>query len=171
MRSLLFLACALGLACAHAQERKNYFDDPFMQVTSAIASCPVPQGPGITQAEMADLAHVRSQHGTSCHLSGRCRLANSYLYDKEIIPRVKQYIQLDGRFNDTSVWVLGERRLVTLMGCVQTAEQAVAFEKAVWLVDDVMGVINQLKVSASAANPGSSGVNAAPRATGSRTSR
>jgi len=170
-KNLLFLVCALGLACAHAQERKNYFDDPFVQVTSAIVSCPVPQGPGVTQAEMADLAHIRAQHGTSCHLSGRCRLANSYLYDKEIIPRVKQYIQLDGRFNDTSVWVLGERRLVTLMGCVQTAEQAVALEKAVWLVDDVMGVINQLKVSASAANPGSSGASAGPRATGSRTSR
>lgn len=170
-RNFLFLVCVLALAHAHAQERKNYFDDPFVQVTSAIASCPVPQGPGITRAEMADLAHVRSQHGTSCHLSGRCRLANSYLYDKEIIPRVKQYVQLDGRFNDTSVWILGERRLVTLMGCVQTPEQAVALERAVWLVDDVMGVINQLMVSASAASSGSSGGSAGPRAAGSRTSR
>jgi hypothetical protein len=149
---LFFLLCCAGLACAHAQERKNYFEDPFVQVTSGIASCPVPPGPGITQAEMADLAHIRAQHGTSCHLSGRCRLANSYLYDKEIIPRVKQYIQLDGRFNDTSVWVLGQRRLVTLMGCVRSQEQAVALEKSVSLVDDVMGVINQLKVTASAAN-------------------
>jgi hypothetical protein len=170
-RSFLFLICALGLACAQAQERKNYFDDPFVQVTSGIADCPVPPGPDITQAEMADLAHIRAQHGTSCHLSGRCRLANSYLYDKEIIPRVKQYIQLDGRFNDTSVWVLGQRRLVTLMGCVRSQEQAVALEKAVSLVDDVMGVINQLKVTASAANSGSSGASATPPAIGSRTSR
>ena len=95
---------------------------------------------------MPALAHVRAQHGTSCHLSGRCRLANSYLYDKEIIPRVVQYIRLDGRFNDTSVWVLGERRMVTLMGCVKSQEQAAALEKSVELVDDVMGVINQLAV-------------------------
>jgi hypothetical protein len=168
-RHFLFLFCALGLATAHAQERKNHFDDPFVQVTSAFANCPVPQGPGITQAEVADLAHIRSQHGTSCHLSGRCRLANSYLYDKEIIPRVAQYLRLDGRFNDTSVWVLGQRRLVTLMGCVQTPEQAVAMEKAVWLVDDVMGVINQLTVSASAANAGSSGASAGPQAARPRT--
>ena len=168
-RHLLFLLCALGLACAHAQERKNHFDDPFVQVTSAIASCPVPQGPGITPAEVAELAHIRAQHGTSCHLSGRCRLANSYLYDKEIIPRVAQYIRLDGRFNDTSVWVLGQRRLVTLTGCVRTPEQALAMEKAVWLVDDVMGVINQLTVNASAASSGSSGASAAPRAAGPRT--
>ena len=77
---------------------------------------------------------------------GRCRLPNSYLYDAEIIPRVQRYIQQDGRFDDTSVWVLGERRLVTLMGCVQSQAQADALEKAVWLVDDVMGVINLLQV-------------------------
>ncbi|HWP13743.1 MAG TPA: hypothetical protein VNN06_18115 [Ramlibacter sp.] len=32
------------------------------------------------------------------------------------------------------------------MGCVQSREQAVEMEKAVALVDDVMGVINQLMV-------------------------
>ncbi|MNW00744.1 BON domain protein [compost metagenome] len=44
------------------------------------------------------------------------------------------------------MWVLGERRLVTLKGCVQSKEQSDALEKAVWLVDDVMGVINLLQV-------------------------
>jgi hypothetical protein len=136
----------LALGAANAQERRNLFNDPFVQVTSAIPNCPVPLGPGVTPEEMAAVAHVRAQHGTSCHLSGRCRLPNSYLYDQEIIPRVAKYLRLDGRFADTSVWVLGERRLVTLMGCVQSKEQAVAMEQAVVLVDDVMGVINQLMV-------------------------
>jgi hypothetical protein len=146
IRTIIAATCSLALFSAHAQERKNFFDDPFVQVTSAIAGCPVPEEPGETQAELAALAHVRAQHGTSCYLSGRCRLPNSYLYDKEIIPRVAQFIRLDGRFDNTSVWVLGERRLVTLMGCVQSREQAVEMEKAVALVDDVMGVINQLMV-------------------------
>jgi hypothetical protein len=118
---LLFAWLALG--AAQAQERKNWFNDPFMQVTSAIPNCPAPREPGITREEMAELAHIRAQHGTSCHLSGRCRLANSYLYDKEIIPRVVQYIRLDGRFDNTSVWVLGERRLVTLMGAGHRARK------------------------------------------------
>lgn len=149
-----FLATSvLALGAAQAQERRNWFDDPFERVTSGIANCPVPRGPGVTKEEMADLAHIRAQHGTSCHLSGRCRLANSYLYDKEIIPRVVQYVRLDGRFANTSVWVLGERRLVTLMGCVQSKEQAAALEKAVGLVDDVMGVVNQLMVGTGAAPP------------------
>ncbi|MGV3571930.1 MAG: BON domain-containing protein [Ramlibacter sp.] len=145
MRAWL-LALALCTAGAGAQERKNHFGDPFMQVTRAIPGCPVPAGPGFTEEEVRKEAHVRSQHGGSCYRSGRCRLPNSYLYDQEIVPRVAQYIRQDGRFDDTSVWVLGERRLVTLMGCVRTREQAQEMERAVLLVDDVMGVVNQLRV-------------------------
>ena len=144
----LATSCLLLLlaAAAPAQERRNVFDDPFLQATSALPGCPAPRPPGYTPEEVRKEEHVRAQHGTSCFHSGRCRLANSYLYDKEIIPRVKQYLQRDGRFDDTSVWLLGERRIVTLMGCVRTKEQAEQMEKAVLLVDDVMGVVNYLMV-------------------------
>lgn len=140
---------ALAQVAGGPAPRTNAFNDPFVQVTSAIPDCPVPEGPLYTEAEVRELAHVRSQHGGSCHRVGRCRLPNSYLYDAEIIPRVQRYIQLDGRFDDTSVWVLGERRLVTLKGCVQSQAQSEALEKAVWLVDDVMGVINLVQVGTS----------------------
>jgi len=145
---LLLCAVLAASACAvQAQApRTNAFNDPFVQVTSALPGCPVPEGPLYTEAEVRELAHVRAQHGGSCYRVGRCRLPNSYLYDAEIIPRVRLYLREDGRFDDTSVWVLGERRLVTLMGCVQSAEQARALEKAVELVDDVMGVVNLLQV-------------------------
>jgi hypothetical protein len=144
-----FLCCAAAAPDALAQERRNVFEDPFLPVTSAIAGCPVPRPPGFTAAELPEQAHVRAQHGGSCYRTGRCRLPNSYLYDKEVIPRVVQYIREDGRFADTTVWVLGERRLVTLMGCVQSKEQALEMERAVNLVDDVMGVINYLMVGTS----------------------
>lgn len=154
MKPLGLILCMGGLLglmpAAPAQERKNYFNDPFMQVTSAMPGCPVPEGPLITPGQRRAEAHVRAQHGGSCFRSGRCRLPNSYLYDSEIIPRMVSYLQQDGRFNNTSVWVLGERRLVTLMGCVQTPEQARAMEQAALLVDDVMGVINHLSVGNSA---------------------
>ena len=146
---VLLLAAALAGAVA-AQERRNAFDDPFLQVSSALPGCPVPPPPGFTEEEVRQEAHVRAQHGTSCYRSGRCRLPNSYQYDKEIIPRVQQYLRMDGRFDDTSVWVLGQRRLVTLMGCVRTREQAEQMERAVLLVDDVMGVVNQLQVGTGA---------------------
>lgn len=146
MKRLTVVLAALLVAAAQAQERKNVFDDPFLKVTSALPGCPAPAPPGYTEEEVRKEAHVRAQHGGSCYRSGRCRLPNSYLYDKEIIPRVAQYIRQDGRFNDTSVWVLGERRLVTLMGCVKDRRQAEDLERAVLLVDDVMGVVNHLMV-------------------------
>jgi hypothetical protein len=147
---LLTLTLAVPVLAQDGGPRTNAFNDPFEQVTFAIASCPVPAGPLYTAQEARDAAHVRSHHGTSCYRSGRCRLANSYLYDAELIPRVAQYIRLDGRFANTSLWVVGERRLVSLMGCVSSREQADAVEKAVWLVDDVMGVINYLAVPGEA---------------------
>lgn len=146
----LLLGLMFALCGAHAQERRNAFDDPFLPVTQALPGCPVPRGPGYTEEEVRKEAHVRAQHGTSCFRVGRCRLPNSYLYDKEIIPRVQQYLRMDGRFDDTSVWILGERRLVTLMGCVKTSAQAEQMEKAVLLVDDVMGVVNYLQVGTQA---------------------
>jgi hypothetical protein len=148
MQPPLALAAALLLLAgsALAQERRNVFDDPFLPVTAALRGCPVPRPPGFTEQEVREEAHVRAQHGTSCFQSGRCRLPNSYLYDKEIIPRVQQYIRRDGRFDDTSVWVLGQRRIVTLMGCVKTQAQKEEMERSVLLVDDVMGVVNQLMV-------------------------
>jgi hypothetical protein len=143
------LACVLALllaGTAGAEERRNTFGDPFLQVTAALPGCPAPREPGFTEEEVRKAAHVRAQHGTSCYQSGRCRLPNSYLYDQEIIPRVQRYLRQDGRFGDTSVWVLGERRIVTLMGCVNTPAQKEEMERAVLLVDDVMGVVNQLMV-------------------------
>lgn len=150
MKRGLGLALLLAASAASSQPATNAFNDPFVQVTSAIAACPVPAGPLYTAQEARDAAHVRSHHGTSCYRSGRCRLPNSYLYDAEIIPRVVQYIRNDGRFNDTSIWVVGERRLVQLLGCVNSREQADALEKAITLVDDVMGVINFLAVPGEA---------------------
>lgn len=129
-----------------AQERGNLFGDPFLSVTTSMPACPQPLGPAVTQAEVREQAHVRAQHGGSCFRAGRCRLPNSYLYDAEIAPRVALAIRQDGRFDDTSIWVAGERRLVTLMGCVQSAQQAQAAERMVLLIDDVMGVINLLMV-------------------------
>jgi osmotically-inducible protein OsmY len=139
------MALATPMAAA-AEERANYFDDPFLQVTSAIADCPPQQGPLITQAEMRAQAHTRAERGTSCYQSGRCRLSNAYLYDKEIIPRVKKAILADGRFAQSSIWVEGRRRWVWLKGCVRTRSEAAALERLVRNIDDVESVINELVV-------------------------
>ena len=154
MRTSALVTAALLLAgAAHAQKMGNLFGDPFVQVTSAIANCPVPRGPYITEEQARVQQHVRSQHGGSCFRVGRCRLPNSYLYDAEIIPRVRTYIREDGRFADTSLWVLGERRIVTVMGCVKTKEQAIELERTLTLVDDVMNVVPYLMVGTEGKPP------------------
>jgi hypothetical protein len=153
-RRLAGLLLAVGVALAAvAQERSNFFDDPFLRVTASLPGCPVPEGPLYSNDEVRQSEHVRSQHGGSCYLSGRCRLPNSYLYDKEIVPRVARYIERDGRFDDTSVWVMGQRRIVTLMGCVRSKQQAEALERSVALVDDVLNVVNLLMVGVSGPPP------------------
>lgn len=145
----MVVATAL-VPCARAgnEERANFFNDPFLQVTGAMADCPVPEGPRITRAEMRAESHWRAERGTSCYQSGRCRLPSAYLYDQEIIPRVKKAILFDGRFADTSVWVEGQRRWVWLKGCVRTAEQSAALERLVQGIDDVEAVVNQLVMPA-----------------------
>jgi BON domain len=144
---LVAAALFVGIAPpAQAQERRNWFDDPFVQATGAIASCPVPEGPLATEAESRVEAHVRTERGTRCYLEGRCRLPNSYQYDKEIVARVKKSIVDNGHFKDTSVWVLGQRRWVFLKGCVRSREQSADLERWVKGVDDVERVINELAI-------------------------
>lgn len=63
-------------------------------------------------AEARSQAHIRAEKGTTCHYRGRCRLPNAYLYDKEIVLRVVRLIELDPRFADSTIWVLGQRRWV-----------------------------------------------------------
>ena len=131
-------------AGAQQDDRANYFNDPFLQVTDAIPSCPKQEQPKLTAAERQAETHWRAERGTSCYQSGRCRLPNAYLYDAEIIPRVKKAILADARFANTSLWVEGQRRWVWLRGCVASQEQAMQLEQLVRNIDDVEAVINLL---------------------------
>jgi hypothetical protein len=148
------VALAPAPAFAQADEpRTNAFDDPFVQATRAIAACPPAEPPLLTAAEARAQSHLRAEKGTTCHYHGRCRLPNAYLYDKEIVPRVARFIQLDDRFAETTVWLLGQRRWVYLKGCVASAEQARALEAEVRLIDDVEAVINELMVGSDGKPP------------------
>lgn len=151
MRILLFMvlamAAALRVDVVRAQERSNVFGDPFVQLTRGLPACPVPAGPLVTRDEANSEAHGRSQRGVSCWLDGRCRLPNSYLYDKEIMPRVEIAVRASGAFGaGTSVWALGQRRWVWLKGCVTSEQQARELEVLVRRIDDVERVINELMV-------------------------
>jgi hypothetical protein len=154
LAGLTFIAAAGAAGTVQAQAlQHNPFDDPFVAVTSGVPNCPVPQEPMFTDEQYKAEAHDRAQRGVSCWMAGRCRLHSAYLYDKEIIPRVKQAITVAGRFANTSVWALGQRRYVWLKGCVATAEQSAELERLVRTIDDVDGVQNELMVGSQGQPP------------------
>jgi len=127
-------------------QRRNWFDDPFAQATDGLPGCPRPEPPLLSAEQMRREAHWRAERGTSCYRSGRCRLPNAYLYDREIVPRVVLAIHAAGTFEDTALWVQGQRRWIWLKGCVSNPEQARRLEALARLVDDVEAVIPQLIV-------------------------
>jgi hypothetical protein len=147
------LVCTVALAAADEPRKVNPFDDPFIAITKALPACPEPAPPTFDDAQFRAEAHDRSQRGVSCWMAGRCRLHNAYLYDKEIVPRVAIALDASGKFKDTSIWALGQRRYVWLKGCVASAEQAAEAERIVRNIDDVDGVQNELMVGTQGKPP------------------
>lgn len=145
-------AASIALACAGASaradgERLNRGNDPYFQVSRAIAACATPLGPFETEDEWRKESHWRVERGNSCWWEGRCRLSNGYLYDKEIDEAVHR------RLNDiepamhwqhrTTLWLMLQRRFVYVMGCV-----APDFDKRTFLAElaktaDVERVIDE----------------------------
>lgn len=144
-------AAALLLAAAHAAalaqatpEKKNWFNDPFFQVSSGLPMCPVPEGPLLTFDEQRKEAHWRAERGTTCWLSGRCRESNAYKYDAELAPRVEAALKALPPGPPSSVWVTVQRRWVFLHGCVSSQAQAARLEQAARAVPDVEAVVTAL---------------------------
>ena len=80
----MMVAAAVSVTAAWAveprtipPERANFFDDPFVQVTKAIAQCPVPHGPEITREQMLRETPFRSERGLRCFQEGTCRLPSA----------------------------------------------------------------------------------------------
>lgn len=147
-RSLACLLAGLASAACAAQERANFFDDPFVQATHGIAACPVPDGPLITRQEMLEQSHGRAERGTSCYQAGKCRLPNAYMYDADIVARARKAVRAAPEFADSSVWIEGRRRWVWLKGCVRSQAQADALVHLVGEIDDVQRVFGELTVLA-----------------------
>lgn len=144
-KSLILLSVFMSQQ-AFSDERKNFFNDPFVQATYGIKQCAIPEGPSYSLDEIRSQSHYRVERGTSCFQSGRCRLPNSYLYDKDLIDRVKRFIQMNELYADTSIWLIGQRRWVTLRGCVRSLNLADELISAIRTIDEVEEVINELSI-------------------------
>lgn len=139
------IVAPLALAQGNAG-RKNWFDDPFFQVSAGLAACPVPEGPLMTRQEAQAQEHYRVERGTSCWLHGECKYPNSYLYDKHLAAPVKTALAAVPGVRTGSVWVTIQRRWVFLQGCVTAPAQITALQQAAQAVPDVEIVVPQLMV-------------------------
>lgn len=138
--------------------RANHGNDPFFQVSHAIAACPAPLGPLETQQEWLGESHYRIERGNSCWWEGRCRLPNGYLYDKEIQEAVKRRLTNVERAThwqeQTSLWLTLQRRFIYVQGCVAPDFDKRAFLSELAKTADVERVLDQTTADpASAALP------------------
>lgn len=118
-------------------QRKNWYNDPFFALSSAISACPQPLGPLMTKAEADDDAHYRVERGTTCWLAHKCSKPNSYLYDPDIAAAIRQQLQGDALFAGTSIWITVQRRFVYAEGCVGSGFDSAALERRLAAIPDV----------------------------------
>ena len=146
--SMVLLAIT-GVAAAQPSARldkRNWFDDPFFQVSSGQRSCPAPEGPLYTAEERRQQMHARLERGTSCWLEGRCKDSNAYGYDKRIAPQVQAALAAVPGVQRASVWAVVQRRWVYLQGCVPSRALARRLQGAARAVPDVELVVDDLMV-------------------------
>jgi hypothetical protein len=129
---LASLACLLAApAAAQApggDETRNWFDDPFLQISSAIPDCPVPAGPFITKAERLAESHRRAEKGTTCWLAGQCDRPNAFAYDRDIAANIRAALARSHPFPDTTLWIRVQGRVVFVEGCVRGNDVAARLE-------------------------------------------
>ena len=148
------IALLLGLVAwtqAQAQdpsspEKKNWFEDPFFQVSAGLPGCAPPNGPLLTFEEQRKEAHWRVERGTSCWLAGKCRDSNAYRYDKTLAGPVNQALRAVPEVSTASVWVTIQRRWVFLQGCVAEPAMTERLRQAAQAVPDVEAVVPMLEV-------------------------
>jgi len=145
---IVMLLCA---AAAQAQDalRLNPFDDPFVQATAGRA-CPAPLGPAYTDAQIRAEAHYRAERGTSCWLAGECSEPSAYRYDARLARGAVAALRGDTALTDSAIWIVVERRFITLQGCVADAAQAARAEALARAVPDVQIVLPQLALPGEA---------------------
>lgn len=153
-------ACLALCAAAHAQTssdvqepRKNWYNDPFFALSSAVSACPLPLGPLMTKAQADDDAHYRVERGTTCWLAHKCAKPNSYLYDADIAAAIREQFRDDASLANTSLWITVQRRFVYAEGCAGASFDRAALQRRLEAIPDVEQVFVRVTVDPHGALP------------------
>jgi hypothetical protein len=148
------LAGLLMLGPVSADESlHNWFSDPFFQVSSAIADCPLPAGPFVDERDKRVQAHRRAEKGTTCWLAKECDRPNAYAYDADIAAAFQAAASQHQAFADTTLWVTVQGRVLYIEGCARQAEQAARIEAFARALPHVQQAIAILYTDRSARPP------------------
>ncbi|HET9024366.1 MAG TPA: BON domain-containing protein [Burkholderiaceae bacterium] len=150
------VAASLLFWLAHspsAEELKNWFDDPYFVVRSAVRACPVPRGPFISEADMRRSAHGRAERGTGCWLEGKCSKSNAYHYDAAIADEVRKRFAASRALAQSSLWVTVQRRIVWVEGCSADRRAGSEVERLLRGIPDVTQVRVNIASEASSRPP------------------
>jgi hypothetical protein len=139
--ALVALLAVQANAAGPAPEVRNWFDDPFFQVSQAIAGCPQALGPFMTEAERRQQAHHRAERGTTCWLSGACDKPNAYAYDRDIAEQLRKVLADLPAVRESTLWVTVQGRVVFIEGCVKEQGAARILESAARTVPNVQQAV------------------------------
>lgn len=130
---------------------QNWFNDPFLRISSDMPGCPQARGPYMTEAERNAEAHSRIERGTSCWMAGTCTEPNAYRYDAPIAAAIGRQEDKDV-FRGSSIWLTVQRRFVRVEGCVAEQRQSQAIERWLSRIPEVERIIVQV-MQGSEGNP------------------
>jgi hypothetical protein len=119
LTSALFatLLASCGASCG-AQELRNWFDDPFVQLTVEVPDCPTPAGPFVDEQDRLVQSHRRAEKGTTAWLAGESERPKAYAYDAEIAASLTRTFRATRYFPDSSLWATVQGRVVYIEGCL-----------------------------------------------------
>lgn len=130
---------------AAAAELRNWFDDPFFQVSAAIAGCPRPAGPFVDEANRRVQMHRRLEKGTTCWLAGRCEQPNAYAYDAAIAAALRERFAAAPVAQRGSLWITVQGRVVYVEGCapdpLRAAAELEALARAAPQVEQALAIV------------------------------
>ena len=148
---LMLLAAALPVTAA--EELRNWFNDPFFAISSALPDCPLPAGPFVDDADKRVQAHRRAEKGTTCWLAKECDRPNAYVYDPDIAAEIEAAVRERQPFPGTSLWVTVQGRVVYIEGCAGPAFDATAAEAFVRALPHVQQAIAIVRTDPSQRTP------------------
>ena len=113
----LLLGAGVAVGARSAEELRNWFNDPFFQISASVPDCPLPVGPFVSESDKRVQAHGRAEKGTTCWLAKECDRPNAYAYDQDIADSFRRAIAGGDRLRGTTLWVTVKGRVLYIEGC------------------------------------------------------